>query len=137
MLDRNNRNNNIFLVISSYILIYICIYIYYICIYIYIYIYITLIYITDRIYIYITYIHMEYVGFLYRILICENRSNSIWILSVSCSYKKLSMYTKGCMKNCWKQPIKCTTTFKMLRKESLSSGGRRFLGINRNRKRFI
>ena len=133
MLDRNNRNNNIFLVISSYILIYICIYIYIL----YIYIYITLIYITDRIYIYITYIHMEYVGFLYRILICENRSNSIWILSVSCSYKKLSMYTKGCMKNCWKQPIKCTTTFKMLRKESLSSGGRRFLGINRNRKRFI
>ena len=136
MLDRNNRNNNnIFLVISSYILIYICIYIYYICIYIYIsHWYILQI---AFIYIYITYIHMEYVGFLYRILICENRSNSIWILSVSCSYKELSMYTKGCMKNCWKQPIKCTTTFKMLRKESLSSGGRRFLGINRNRKRFI
>ena len=107
--------------------------------YIYIYIYHIDIYYRSHlyIYIYITYIHMEYVGFLYRILICENRSNSIWILSVSCSYKKLSMYTKGCMKNCWKQPIKCTTTFKMLRKESLSSGGRRFLGINRNRKRFI
>ena len=57
---------------------------------------------------------IEYVGYLYWILISENMFkcnaffvsnlilksdvNSIWILSFSCSYQKVSMYTTTCTK---------------------------------------
>ena len=122
-------------------------------IYIYIYIYITYIYYVNIIcnicvknissYLRTTWL-FKYVGYLCRILICEKmfkyfhffmlilkfNFNSIWIFYFSCCYKKVSMYTTKCTKNCGK----CTITCNTLEKGSLNSGGRKLLWKNWIRK---
>ena len=84
---------------------------------------------------------IKYIGYLNRILACENMFsckaffvsilllkfdfNLTWILSCSCIYKKVSMYTTRCTKNRVKKASKYSIPCKTLREETSSSGGRK------------
>ena len=60
--------------------------------------------------------------FFVSIWILKFEFNSVRILSFSCSYKNVSMYTTRCIKNLGKWPSKCTIMCKTLTEKDTFPG---------------